>query len=88
MTLYDTDGRIRQQFDALPGPVIDLDVAPDGTWGVTVGAESAIELWDIDAATGRWSEKEVLSGAGGIVGTAHDRPVGRPACTPCPATTC
>ena len=76
VTLYDADGRIRQQFDALPGAVIDLDVAPDGTWGVTVGAEGAIELWDIDAATGRWSEKEVLSGAGGIVGTAMIDPSG------------
>ena len=76
VTLYDTDGRIRQQFDALPGAAIDLDVAPDGTWGVTVGAESAVVLWDIDAATGRWSEKEVLTGAGGTVGTSLIDPSG------------
>ena len=76
VTLYDTDGRIRQQFDALPGAAIDLDVAPDGTWGVTVGAASGVVLWDIDAATGRWSEKEVLTGAGGIVGTAMIDPSG------------
>ena len=76
MTLYDADGRIRQQFDALPGPINDLDVAPDGTWGVTVGAESAAVLWDIDAATGRWSEKEVLTGASGIVATAMIDPTG------------
>ena len=76
VTLYDTGGRIRQQFDALPGPVNDLDVAPDGTWGVTVGDESAAVLWDIDAATGRWSEKEVLTGAGGVVGTAMIDPTG------------
>jgi WD40 repeat protein len=74
--LYDESGRIRQQFDALPGQMNDLDVAPDGTWGVTVGAEGAIKLWDIDAATGRWSEKEVLIGAGGIVGTAMIDPSG------------
>ena len=76
VTLYDAGGRIRQQFDALPGPGLDLDVAPDGTWGVTVGAEGAVVLWDIDAATGRWSEKEVLTGAGGIVGTAMIDPTG------------
>ena len=78
VTLYDTGGRIRQQFDALPGAAIDLDVAPDGTWGVTVGGESAVVLWDIDAATGRWSEKEVLTGAGGVVGTAMIDPSGEP----------
>jgi DNA-binding SARP family transcriptional activator/WD40 repeat protein len=74
--LYDESGRIRQQFDALPGQMNDLDVAPDGTWGVTAGAEGAVKLWDIDAATGRWSEKEVLIGAGGIVGTAMIDPTG------------
>jgi WD40 repeat protein len=74
--LYDESGRIRQQFDALPGQMNDLDVAPDGTWGVTAGAEGAIKLWDIDAATGRWSEKEVLIGAGGIVGSAMIDPSG------------
>jgi DNA-binding SARP family transcriptional activator/WD40 repeat protein len=77
VTLYEADGRIRQQFDALPGPVIDIDVAPDGTWGVTVGAESAIKLWDIDPATGRWSEKEVLIGASGVVGTSLIDPSGQ-----------
>jgi WD40 repeat protein len=76
VTLYDADGRIRQQFDALPGAVIDLDVSPDGTWGVTTGAESAVVLWNIDPGTGRWSEKEVLTGAGGIVGTAMIDPSG------------
>ena len=88
MTLFDADGRIRQQFDALPGAVIDLDVAPDGTWGVTVGGEGAVVLWDIDAATGRWSQKEVLTGAWRHRGDLDDRPVGGAACTPCPATTC
>ena len=53
----------------------DLDVAPDGTWGVTVGAEGAIKLWDIDGK-GRWSEREVLLGAGGVVGTAMIDPSG------------
>ena len=76
VTLYDADGRIRQQFGALPGAAIDLDVAPDGTWGVTVGAQGAIVLWDVDAATGRWSETEVLAGAGGIVGTSMIDPSG------------
>ena len=76
VTLYDAGGRIRQQFDALPARVNDLDVAPDGTWGVTVGDEGAAVLWDIDAATGRWSEKEVLTGAGGVVGTAMIDPSG------------
>jgi len=50
--------------------------APDGTWGVTTGAEGAIKLWDIDAVTGRWSEKEVLSGARGVVGTSMIDPSG------------
>lgn len=76
VTLYDGSGRIRQQFDALPGPVLDLDVAPDGTWGVTAGAEGAVVLWNVDPASGRWSEKEVLTGADGIVGTAMIDPSG------------
>jgi DNA-binding SARP family transcriptional activator/WD40 repeat protein len=74
--LYDTEGRIEQQFDAHPGQLNDLDVAPDGTWGVTAGVEGAVTLWNIDAATGRWSEKEVLTGARRIVGTSMIDPSG------------
>ena len=74
--LYDRSGRIRQQFHALPGQMNDLDIAPDGTWGVTTGEEGAITLWNIDAATGRWSESETLAGARGVVGTAMIDPSG------------
>jgi WD40 repeat protein len=76
VTLYDADGRVRQQVDALPSSVMDLDVAPDGTWGVTVGYDGAIAVWDVDVRTGRWSERETLDGAGGVVGTAVIDPSG------------
>ena len=75
VTLHDGEGRIRQRFDALPGGVIDLDLAPDGTWGVTVGRDGGIVLWDVDA-TGRWSEREVVTGPGGNIGTALIDPSG------------
>jgi WD40 repeat protein len=76
VTLYDASGRVRQQFDAAPGQLNDLDLAPDGTWGVSAGAEGALVLWDVDASTGRWSEKEVLTGPRGFVGAAMIEPSG------------
>ena len=51
----------------------DLVVAPDGTWAATGDNGSAVILWDIDPATGRWSVREVLTGHDGeIVDMAVD----------------
>ena len=75
VTLHDGEGRIRQQFTALPGTVVDLDLAPDSTWGVTVGLDGGIVLFDVDA-TGRWSQREIVTGPRGHVGTAMISPAG------------
>ena len=58
VTLYDRSGRVTQQLDAHDERVSDLVLAPDGTWAATVGTAGEIVLWDVDPATGRWSERE------------------------------
>ena len=50
-------------------PVRDVAVAPDGTWAVTAGDGAVVVVWDVDPATGRWSQREVLTGHGGDVVT-------------------
>jgi DNA-binding SARP family transcriptional activator/WD40 repeat protein len=74
VTLTDRRGNPVQQLDAHEDVVRDLVVAPDGTWAATGDNGSAIVVvWDIDPATGRWSEREVLTGHGGpIVDMAVD----------------
>jgi DNA-binding SARP family transcriptional activator/WD40 repeat protein len=67
VTLLDRGGAPVQQLDAHQEPVLDVVVAPDRTWAVTAGEGPAPILWDLDPASGRWSQREVLTG--------HDRAV-------------
>ncbi len=55
--------------------VADVALAPDGTWGVTVGAAGVV-LWDVDRSTGLWSERETLVGHAGDVLSAEIDPSG------------
>jgi WD40 repeat protein len=67
VTLLDRSGAPVQQLDVHQERVLDVAIAPDGTWAVTAGEGPAVILWDVDPATGRWSQREVLTG--------HDRAV-------------
>ena len=67
VTLFDRTGAVVQQLEVHQEPVRDVVVAPDGTWAVTAGDGPLVVVWDIDAETGRWSERDVLSGHGGDV---------------------
>ncbi|WP_324274309.1 WD40 repeat domain-containing protein [Blastococcus brunescens] len=77
VTLYDRDGEAVQTLDAHQAPVRDLALSPDGTWAVTVGDGGAVVLWDVDAPTGRWSQRELLTGHRGDVVMAEIDPAGR-----------
>jgi hypothetical protein len=76
VTLYDRTGRAVQQLAAHRGPVRDAVVAPDGTWAATVGDDGAVLRWDVDARTGRWSQREFLLGHAGAVLDAEIDPAG------------
>jgi DNA-binding SARP family transcriptional activator/WD40 repeat protein len=77
VALYDRSGRLVQELEDLPAPVFDVTLAPDGTWGVTVGDAGTVMLWDVDPATGRWSQREPLSGQSGTSIVADIDPSGR-----------
>jgi WD40 repeat protein len=76
VTLYDRNGAILQTLDAHQAPVRDIAVSPDGTWAVTVGDGALIVLWDVDPASGRWVQRELLTGHRGDVITADVDPTG------------
>jgi DNA-binding SARP family transcriptional activator/WD40 repeat protein len=67
VTLFDRNGTPVQQLEAHQEPVRDVVVAPDGTWAVSAGDGPLIVLWDVDPDTGRWSQRDVLSGHDGDV---------------------
>ena len=67
VTLFDRTGAVVQQLEVHQEPVRDVVVAPDGTWAVTAGDGPLVVVWDIDAETGRWSQRDVLSGHAGDV---------------------
>jgi DNA-binding SARP family transcriptional activator/WD40 repeat protein len=67
VTLFDRRGVVVQQLEAHQEPVRDAVVAPDMTWAVTAGDGPLVVLWDIDPMTGRWSQRDVLSGHDGDV---------------------
>jgi WD40 repeat protein len=75
VTLYDREGTA-QQLAAHHLPVRDVVVAPDGGWGVTVGHGPLIVVWDIDPTTGRWTQREQLTGHAGDVVAAEVDPSG------------
>ena len=67
VTLLDRAGTVVQELRAHGGTVWDVALAPDGTWAATVGQRAEVVLWDVDPATGRWSQRESLEGHGGDV---------------------
>lgn len=70
IVLVGRDGATVQVLHEHAGPVMDVEVAPDGSWAASAGDGLPVgELyrWDVDPATGRWSEPEVLAGHRGAV---------------------
>jgi DNA-binding SARP family transcriptional activator len=60
-----------------PAVVHDVVLAPDGTWGATVGDWPAVVLWDVDPASGRWTSREVLWGHAGAISKVDIDPTGQ-----------
>jgi hypothetical protein len=73
VTLLDRDGAPVQHL-RLHGPqVLDLAVAPDGAWAVTVDDAGRVVRWDVDASTRRWVHPEALAGhTAGVAGVQVD----------------
>jgi WD40 repeat protein len=69
IVLVGRDGEPAQVLQQHQGPVLDVDVAPDGTWAASAGDGLPGELyrWDVDPATGRWGSPELLPGHDGAV---------------------
>jgi DNA-binding SARP family transcriptional activator/WD40 repeat protein len=76
VTLLDAGGALVQRLEAHWDPVRDVVLSPDGTWAVTVGDGAAVVLWDVDPATGRWSQRETLAGHDGDVVQVEADPAG------------
>jgi WD40 repeat protein len=76
VTLLDAGGAPVQRLEAHRDPVRDVVLSPDGTWAVTVGDGAAVVLWDVDPATGRWSQRETLAGHDGDVVQVEADPAG------------
>ncbi len=73
VTLFDRRGAAIQQMDEHRARVEDVAVSRDGTWSVSVGVGAEVLRWDIDPATGRWSEPEPMAGhARGVTGVEVD----------------
>ena len=62
VVLVDGNGAAVQQLSAHQEPVRDVVLSPDGTWAVTVGDGPRMVRWDVDGETGRWSQRDVLTG--------------------------
>jgi DNA-binding SARP family transcriptional activator/WD40 repeat protein len=77
VVLYDRSGSLMQELEDLPAPVLDIVVAPDGTWGATVGDAGTVMVWDVDPESGRWSQREPLHGQSGTNFVADIHPSGR-----------
>ena len=60
VTLYGRSGRVTQHLEAHEVRVNDVVLAPDGTWAATVDTAGEIVLWDVDPATGLWSQGQSL----------------------------
>jgi hypothetical protein len=77
--LYDRSGRSVHQLVAHRTPelgaVRDVLLAPDGTWGATVGDGAAVLLWRVNPQTGIWSPMGSLVGHGGDVEEAELDPL-------------
>ncbi|GAB3311599.1 hypothetical protein GCM10027451_23720 [Geodermatophilus aquaeductus] len=71
VTLYGPDGTARQQLDAHQGGVSDVQQSPDRSWAVTAGGDPGVLLWEVDPATGLWTQREALGGHAGFVTRAE-----------------
>ncbi len=67
VTLYDRHGRRTQDLDAHRAPVRDVVVAPDRSWAATADDRGQVLVWNVDPATGHWSQREPLLGHDGSV---------------------
>jgi DNA-binding SARP family transcriptional activator/WD40 repeat protein len=77
VTLLDGNGAAVQQLEVHQEPVSDVVVSPDGTWASTAGKGGTVLLWDIDPGSGRWSQRETLTGHDGDVVDLAVDPAGR-----------
>jgi WD40 repeat protein len=66
-----------QELTDLKARIGDVVLAPDGSWGATVGDAGTVMLWDVDPVTGRWSQREPLHGQTGYSFIADIDPSGR-----------
>jgi DNA-binding SARP family transcriptional activator/WD40 repeat protein len=76
LILYDRSGAV-QELHAHRTEVTDVALAPDGTWAVTVSDGGEVVLWDVDARSGRWAQRESLDGHEGAVVAAEVHPDSR-----------
>jgi DNA-binding SARP family transcriptional activator/WD40 repeat protein len=76
VTLVDRAGRVEQELRAHQEPVRDVALAPDGSWAASVGGSGEVVLWDVDPATGLWSQRESLEGHDADVVVAEIDPAG------------
>jgi DNA-binding SARP family transcriptional activator/WD40 repeat protein len=77
VTRFDERGVAVQDLDAHRAAVRDVVVAPDGTWAVTAGDAGAVVRWQVDPASGLWSQPEPLVGHSRDVVDAAVDPAGR-----------
>jgi WD40 repeat protein/DNA-binding SARP family transcriptional activator len=76
VTLYDRRGFATQTLDTHVLPVSDLVVAPDGTWAASADEDGQVFVWNVDADTGLWSQRESLVGHDGAVSAIAVDPSG------------
>jgi WD40 repeat protein len=73
VTLVDRAGTTIQELHAHQGAVADIAVSPDGKWAASAGAKGQLLRWDVDPATGQWSDPTPLAGhSGNVVGVEVD----------------
>jgi WD40 repeat protein len=76
VTLVDRAGDVVQDLGAHSELVWDVALAPDGSWAATVGDGGEVRVWDVDPATGRWTQRESMVGHDVQVRAAEIDPAG------------
>jgi acetyl/propionyl-CoA carboxylase alpha subunit/WD40 repeat protein len=77
LALYDRTGRRVQLIDDGQEAISDVVMSPDGTWGATAGDQGGVQIWAVDAGSGRWTRRETLHGHSGKVTDLEVDPTGR-----------